>query len=57
MPDLSNALVVEWKQIPSAMFQHLEESIPQTMIPLGLLSQFHINDSVLQHPNILVTIA
>ena len=28
VPDLTNALVVEWKQIPTAMFQHLVESLP-----------------------------
>ncbi|CDQ92928.1 unnamed protein product [Oncorhynchus mykiss] len=26
VPDLTNALVAEWKQVPSAMFQHLVES-------------------------------
>ena len=25
-PDLTNALVAEWKQVPTAMFQHLVES-------------------------------
>ena len=29
VPDLSNALVVEWKQIPTAMFQHLVENLPR----------------------------
>ena len=28
VPDLSNALVAEWKQVPAAMFQHLVESNP-----------------------------
>ena len=27
VPDLTNALVVEWKQIPAAMFQHLVERL------------------------------
>ena len=28
-PDLTNALVAEWKQVPAAMFQHLVESFPR----------------------------
>ena len=28
-PDLTSALVAEWKQIPAAMFQHLVESLPK----------------------------
>ena len=27
VPDLTNALVAEWKQVPVAMFQHLVESL------------------------------
>ena len=27
MPDLTNTVVDEWKQIPAAMFQHLVESL------------------------------
>ena len=27
VPDLTNALVDEWKQVPEAMFQHLVESL------------------------------
>ena len=27
LPDLTNALVAEWKQIPAVMFQHLVESL------------------------------
>jgi hypothetical protein len=27
VPDLANALVGEWKQVPAAMFQHLVESL------------------------------
>ena len=27
VPDLTNALVVEWKQVPAAMFQHLVDSL------------------------------
>ena len=29
MPDLTNAFVAEWKQVPAAMFQHLVESLPR----------------------------
>ena len=29
MPDLTNALVAEWKQVPAAMFKHLVESLPR----------------------------
>ena len=29
MPDLTNALVAEWKQVPVAMFQHQVESLPR----------------------------
>ena len=29
VPDLTNALEAEWKQIPAAMFQHLVESFPR----------------------------
>uniref|UniRef100_A0AAZ3PX08 Tc1-like transposase DDE domain-containing protein n=1 Tax=Oncorhynchus tshawytscha TaxID=74940 RepID=A0AAZ3PX08_ONCTS len=29
VPDLTNALVAEWKQVPAAMFQHLVESLSQ----------------------------
>jgi hypothetical protein len=27
VPDFTNALVAEWKQVPAAMFQHLVESL------------------------------
>ena len=27
VPDVTNALVAEWKQIPATMFQHLVESL------------------------------
>jgi hypothetical protein len=30
VPDLSNAVVAEWKQVPAAMFQHLVEK-PELM--------------------------
>jgi hypothetical protein len=30
VPDLSHALVAEWKQVPTAMFQHLVESLPRS---------------------------
>ena len=29
VPDLTNALVAEWNQVPAAMFQHLVESLPR----------------------------
>ena len=29
VPNLTSALVAEWKQIPTAMFQHLMESLPR----------------------------
>jgi hypothetical protein len=29
VPDLTNALVAEWKQVPTAMFQNLLESLPR----------------------------
>ena len=29
VPDLTNALVAEWKQVPAAMFQHVVESLPR----------------------------
>ena len=31
VPDLTHALVAEWKQIPAAMFQQLVESLPRRM--------------------------
>ena len=31
VPDLTNALVAEWKQVPLAMFQHLVESLPRSV--------------------------
>ena len=30
-PNLTNALVAEWKPIPAAMFQHLVESLPRRL--------------------------
>ena len=30
VPALTSALVVEWKQVPAAMFQHLVESLPRS---------------------------
>jgi transposase len=29
VPDLTNALVAEWKQVPAALFQHLVETFPE----------------------------
>ena len=34
VPDLTDALVAEWKQIPAAMFQHLVESLPRRVLPV-----------------------
>jgi hypothetical protein len=31
MPDLTNALVAEWKQVLAAMFHHLVESLPRRL--------------------------
>ena len=28
---LTNNLVAEWKQVPAAMFQHLEENLPRSV--------------------------
>ena len=47
VPDLTNALVAEWKQIPAAMFQHLVESLPRRVEAViaakGWGDQLHIN--------------
>ena len=32
VPDLTNALVAEWKQVPTATFQHLVESLPRVVV-------------------------
>ena len=29
VPELTNTLVAEWKQVPAAMFQHLVETLPR----------------------------
>jgi hypothetical protein len=29
VPDLTNSLVAEWKQVPAAIFQNLVESLPR----------------------------
>ena len=29
VPDLTNALMTEWKHVPAAMFRHLVESLPR----------------------------
>ena len=34
VPDLTNALVAEWKQVPAATFQHLQESLPRRVVSL-----------------------
>jgi hypothetical protein len=31
VPDLTNALVAEWKHVPASMFQHLVQSHPRRM--------------------------
>jgi hypothetical protein len=44
VPNLTNALVAEWKQVPAAMFQHLEEGSPrrgEAVVAKG--GQLHIN--------------
>ena len=45
VPDLTNALVVEWKQIPAAMFQHPVESLPRRVEAVIATKgyQLHIN--------------
>ena len=46
MPDLTNALVAEWKQVPPAMFQHIVEMLPRrvdAVIAAKGGDQLHIN--------------
>ena len=45
VPDLTNALVAEWKQVPAAMFQHLVESLPRRVeaVTAATGDQLHIN--------------
>jgi hypothetical protein len=47
VPDLTNALVAEWKQVPAAMFQYLVESLPRSVETViaakGGDDQLHIN--------------
>ena len=45
MPDLSNALVAEWKQGPAAMFQHPVVSLPWRVeaVIAAEGDQLHIN--------------
>ena len=45
MPDLTNALVAEWKQIPTAMFKHLVEGLPRRVEAVleAKGDQLHIN--------------
>ena len=31
VPELTNALVAEWKQVPAAIFKHLVESLPRSL--------------------------
>ena len=44
-PNLTNALVAEWKQVPAAMFQHLVESLPRRVeaVKAAKGNQLHIN--------------
>ena len=45
MPDLTNALVAEWKQVPAAMVQHLVESFPRRVeaVLAAVGDELHIN--------------
>uniref|UniRef100_A0A8C8FXR6 Tc1-like transposase DDE domain-containing protein n=1 Tax=Oncorhynchus tshawytscha TaxID=74940 RepID=A0A8C8FXR6_ONCTS len=45
VPNLTNALVVEWMQVPAAMFQHLVESLPRRVeaVIAAKGDQLHIN--------------
>ena len=46
VPDLTNALVAGWKQIPAAMFQHLVENLPRRVVAVIAAKggdQLHIN--------------
>jgi hypothetical protein len=55
-PDLTNALVAEWKQVPTAMFQHLVESLPRRGEAVIAFwnetfdKQVHSNKHVHSHP-------
>ena len=60
VPDLTNALVAESKQIPAAMFQHLVETLPRRVeaVIASKGDQLHINahdfgmtSSVMQYSN------
>jgi hypothetical protein len=43
--DLSHALVAEWKQVPTALYQHLMESLPRRVeaVIAAKEAQLHIN--------------
>ena len=45
VPDLTIALVAEWKQVPAEMFQHLVESLPRRVeaVIAAKGDQLHIN--------------
>uniref|UniRef100_A0A4W5KX62 Tc1-like transposase DDE domain-containing protein n=1 Tax=Hucho hucho TaxID=62062 RepID=A0A4W5KX62_9TELE len=44
-PNITNALVAEWKQVPAVMFQHLLESLPRRVeaVIAAKGEQVHIN--------------
>ena len=46
VPDLTDELVGEWKQVPASMFQHLVESLPPRRVKAVIAAkgdQLHIN--------------
>jgi hypothetical protein len=43
VPDLTNALMAECKQVPAAIFQHLVESLPGRVESVAKGYQIHIN--------------
>jgi hypothetical protein len=44
VPELTNTLVAEWKQVPAAVFQHLVESLPRVEAVIAAKgSKLHIN--------------
>jgi hypothetical protein len=45
VPDIANAVVAEWKQVPTAMFQHLVESLLKRVeaVIAAKGDQLHIN--------------
>ena len=43
---MTNALVVEWKQVPAAMFQHLVESLPRRVEAVIAAMFLHLVESL-----------